>query len=198
MSFEIHPLTRDRWSDLVELFNRPGGSIVRGCWCMHYRKTGRNPAETFSGDENKQALKALVDRGYVPGLIGYEDGSPVGWVSISPREDYLRLRRSPVMKPLDDEPVWSIVCFFVDKKARGKGFTEELLKGAVDYARSRGAALLEGYPVEKSQRSHPDFMWFGAKSIFDRAGFQEVARRKEHRPIMRRRLDAVAAETGHH
>lgn len=183
MRFEVHPLAKDRWSDLVELFNRPRGSIVRHCWCMYYRKTGGfvGPAEA-----NKKALKSLVDHGSVPGLIGYEDGRPVGWVSLSPREDYAKLRRSPVMKPVDDKPVWSIVCFFVDSKARGRGICEALLKGAVDYARSQGARLVEAYPVDKKEKSWT--MWFGAKSMFDRAGFREVARRKETRPVMRKAL----------
>jgi GNAT superfamily N-acetyltransferase len=186
MRIEVRPLTKDRWKDLVELFGRPGASIVRGCWCMYYRKSGSSGVGP--GEQNKRALKALVDKGYVPGLIGYEDGTPVGWVSLSPREDYAKLRRSPVMKPVDDKPVWSIVCFFVDRGARGKGVSEALLKGAIDYARSRGATLLEAYPVDKKGKSHPDFMFFGAKSMYDRSGFKEVARRKETRPVMRRGL----------
>ena len=186
MKIEVHALTKGRWKDLVELFNRPGGSIVRGCWCMYYRRSGSSGIGP--GEQNKKALKSLVDGGYVPGLIGYQDGNPVGWVSLSPREDYAKLKRSPVMKPVDDKPVWSIVCFFVDSRARGQGVSEALLKAAIDYARSRGATLLEAYPVDKNDRSHPDFMFFGAKRMYDRAGFKEVARRKETRPVMRRTL----------
>ncbi|HEX2069588.1 MAG TPA: GNAT family N-acetyltransferase [Actinomycetota bacterium] len=187
MKLDVRPLTKARWKDVVELFNRPGASIPRGCWCMYYRKTGGHggvgPAAT-----NKRALKSLVDRGYTPGLIGYEDGRPVGWISLSPREDYPKLQRSPVMKPVDEKPVWSIVCFFVDKEARGKSVSEKLLKGAMDYARSQGATLLEAYPVDKDEPSQPDFMWFGAKTMYDRAGFKEVARRKENRPVVRKAI----------
>jgi GNAT superfamily N-acetyltransferase len=160
LNVEVRPLTRDRWSDLVELFGRPGGSIPRGCWCMYYRKSGSSGIGP--GEANKKGLKSLVDRDYVPGLIGYEDGSPVGWISLGPREDYARLRRSPVMKPVDDKPAWSIVCFFVDRRARGKGVSEAMLKGAIEYARSQGATLLEAYPVDRDVPSHPDSMWFGA------------------------------------
>jgi GNAT superfamily N-acetyltransferase len=184
MKLEVLPLTKGRWKDLVDMFNRPGGSIVRGCWCMYYRRSGGIGA----GSRNKQALKALVDRGYIPGLIGYENGSPVGWISLGPREDYGKLQRSPVMKPVDDKPVWSIVCFYVDPRARGRGVSEALLRGAVDFARSKGARLLEAYPVDKAERSHPDFMFFGAKPMYDRAGFKEVARRRETRPVMRRAI----------
>jgi ribosomal protein S18 acetylase RimI-like enzyme len=185
MKLETLPLTKSRWPDLVELFNRPGASIVRGCWCMYYRKSG---ASGGPGAVNKRAMKSVVDRGEVPGLIGYEEGRPVGWVSLGPREEYEKLRRSPVMKPVDDKPVWSIVCFFVDRQARGRGVAEQLLDAAVAYARARGVRLLEAYPVDKPEASHPDFMFFGAKSMYDRAGFKEVARRKQTRPVVRKTL----------
>ena len=182
MGFETHPVTKERWPDLVELFDRP---IVRTCFCMFYRKVG---AGTGVGQQNRRAMKALVDRGTVPGLIGYEDGVPVAWVSLGPRQAYAKLRRSPVMKPVDDRPVWSIVCFFVDRNARGRGLSRRMLKAAMDHARSRGARLVEAYPVDKDQRSHPDDMFFGAKSMYDRAGFREVARRKPTRPVVRKTL----------
>jgi GNAT superfamily N-acetyltransferase len=181
MVFEAHPVTKERWADLIQLFDRP---IVRTCFCMFYRKAG----DTGAGQQNRQAMKALVDRGTVPGLIGYEDGVPVAWVSLGPREEYEKLRRSPIMKPVDDRPVWSIVCFFVDGEARGRGLSARMLRAAVDYARSRGARLVEAYPVDKGERSHPDDMFFGAKSMYDRAGFREVARRKPSRPVVRRAL----------
>jgi GNAT superfamily N-acetyltransferase len=181
MAFEAHPVTKERWPDLLELFDRP---VVRTCFCMFYRKAG----DTGVGAENRRAMKALVDGGTVPGLIGYEDGVPVAWVSLGPRQDYPKLGRSPIMKPVDDKPVWSIVCFFVDGEARGRGLSERMLRAAVDYARSRGARLVEAYPVDKGGRSHPDTMFFGAKAIYDRAGFREVARRKPARPVVRKTL----------
>ena len=149
MSFEAHPVTKERWPDLVELFDRP---VVRTCFCMFYRKTG---TDTGVGAENRRTMKAVVDRGRVPGLIGYEDDIPVAWVSLGPREDYLKLRRSPVMKPVDDRPVWSIVCFFVDRSVRGKGLAERMLRAAVDYARSQGARLVEAYPVDAQEQKDP-------------------------------------------
>src|SRR5689334_24870744 len=92
------------------------------------------------------------------------------------------------MKPVDDRPVWSIVCFFVDRTARGQGLAARMLKAATTFARSQGARLLEAYPVDKAERSHPDFMFFGAKSMYDAAGFTEVARRKPTRPVVRKTL----------
>lgn len=182
--FIARPLTPETFADLEELFGRPGGSIVRGCWCMYYRRTGSDT----TGRTNHRQLCDLVEAGTEPGLVGYLDDVPVGWISLGPREEYAKLRRSPIMKPVDDEDVWSIVCTFVDKAHRGRGIQRKLLSAAVDYARERGARLLEAYPVDKPTRSHDDFMFFGSRSLYERAGFREVVRRSPTRVVMRRRL----------
>ena len=197
MKLRIEPLTADRWDDLVELFGRPGASIARGCYCMFYRRSGKHdvPAGMTYSEANKRALKSLVDRGVVPGLIGYDNGRPIGWVSLGPREDYARLKRSPVMKPVDEKPVWSIICFVVDPKARRRGVAEAMLKGAVTWARKQGVTLLEAYPCDKPAKASDDSMWFGAKPMFDRAGFVEVARRKPTRPVMRKSLRGARRAT---
>lgn len=192
MKLTIHPLTPDRWPDLEEIFGARGCSIARGCWCMCYRHSGSAPhlpARKTRSQVNKSRLKALVDAGRPPGLIGYRGKVPVGWISLAPREEYAKLARSPVMKPVDDQPVWSIVCFVVPPEYRGQGVAQALLAGAITYARKRGARLLEAYPVDKPNRSSDDSMWFGAKSMYDRAGFSEVARRKPQRPVVRLRID---------
>ncbi len=187
---DVRPLTRDRFADLVELFERPGASIARGCYCMYYRRSGEHvpPRGITRSQANKRDLEALVDRGTVPGLLAYDDGRPVGWVSLGPREDYAKLARSPVMKPVDDQPVWSIVCFFVDAKARHHGVAEALLTAALAWARENGVRLLEAYPWDKAEKKPDDSLWFGTKPMFDRTGFVEVARRKPARPVMRKAM----------
>jgi len=102
-----------------------------------------------------------------------------------------RLRRSPVMKAVDEQPVWSVICFVVPSAYRGQGVAQALLRGAVAYARKQGATLIEAYPVDRPARSHDEYMWFGAKSMYDHAGFKEVARRKPTRPVVRLDLDAA-------
>ena len=186
--FQARPLTPRTWGDLEELFGRPGGSIVRGCWCMYYRRSGKSPAGTV----NKRELCALVEAGERPGLVGYSGETPVGWISLGPREGYAKLRRSPIMKPVDEEDVWSIVCTFVDKAYRGKGLQYRLLRAGVDFARENGVRLLEAYPVDKPGRSHDDFMFFGSRALYEKAGFYEVVRRSPTRIVMRRRLRPAA------
>jgi len=185
----IRPLTPARWPDLEAIFNAKGCSVARGCWCMCYRRGGPRkppPKGVTIAEANRRDLKALVDASQFTGLIAYRGRTPVGWLSLGPREDYAKLRRSPVMKPVDDRPVWSIICFVVPAEFRGNGVARELLQGAIAFARKRKVRLLEAYPVDKRGRSSDDSMWFGAKSMFDHAGFAEVARRKPARPVVRR------------
>lgn len=186
----VRPLTPERWADLEAIFKAKGCSVARSCWCMAYRRSGPQPQPprgTTRAEANRKQLKALVDAGRPPGLIGYCGKVPVGWVSIGPREDYAKLARSPVMKPVDDQPVWSVICFVVPAVYRGQGVAQALLAGAVSYAKRHGAKLIEAYPVDKPSRSNDDYMWFGAKSMYDKAGFSEVARRKPQRPVVRLR-----------
>lgn len=191
MKLVIHPLTPDRWPDLEALFSAAGCSVARSCWCMYYRERGAQKpvaAGMTRGAVNKARFRAVVDAGRPPGLIGYRGKTPVGWVSLGPREDYAKLQRSSVMKPVDDLPVWSIICFVVPSEFRGQGVAQALLEGAVKYAKKQGASLVEAYPIDKADRSHDEFMWFGSKGMYDKAGFEEVARRKPQRPVVRLRV----------
>ena len=127
----------------------------------------RSEFDQKKGAGTKRALKRLIARGQVPGLLAYAEGEPVGWCSVAPRKDYSALERSRILRRVDEEPVWSVVCFFVARPHRRKGVTHQLLTAAIEYAREHGAKIVEGYPVDP------------------KAGFEEVARRSETRPIMR-------------
>jgi ribosomal protein S18 acetylase RimI-like enzyme len=191
LAVTVRPLTPSRFKDLEAVFEAKGCSIARGCWCMFYRETGRHevPKGARLADVRKERLRALCDAGPPPGLLAYAGKTPVGWVTLGPRRDFLKLARSPVMKPVDDRPLdsrlWSVVCFVVPPAYRHRGVAKTLLQGAVDYAARRGARILEAYPVDKKRRGHDDGMWLGAKSMYDAAGFGEVARRKPQRPVVR-------------
>jgi GNAT superfamily N-acetyltransferase len=179
---EFHPATAERWPDLERLFGEHGASS--GCWCMWWRLT-RSQFAQQRGQKNKQALKAIVDSGQVPGLLAYAAGQPIAWCSIGPRETYPALERSRTLGRVDDKPVWSVVCFFVAKPSRRRGLMVPLLKAAVAYARERGAKIVEGYPVEPTETLSGDSGYTGVVSAFRKAGFVEVLRRSEARPIMR-------------
>ncbi len=181
---EFVSLDPNRWPDLVRLFGERGA--CGGCWCMWWR----SPAADFEankGEANRRAFHAIVESGLKPGILALVDGEPAGWCAVAPRADLPRLARSRILRPVDDQPVWSITCFFVARPFRRRGLSVRLLEAAVAHAAERGASVVEGYPVEPRTDSVPDaFAWYGLASAFRAAGFEEVARRSETRPIMRR------------
>jgi GNAT superfamily N-acetyltransferase len=180
---KVEPLTKNRWADFENLFGQKGA--CGGCWCMWWRLK-RVDFINNKGTRNKKLMKNIVDNKIIPGLLAYNKKEPVGWISIAPREDFLLLENSKILKRVDDQKVWSIVCFFIDKKFRGKGISSEILNAVIDYAKKKKAKILEGYPVEPRNKNMPSvFAWTGFASAFKKAGFIEVARRSETRPIMR-------------
>jgi ribosomal protein S18 acetylase RimI-like enzyme len=192
----IVPLTAARVADLATLFDQ--GGDPKWCWCTYYRIRGRSWSNSTPAD-NRALLSELADRevadgAIAPGLVAYGDGRVVGWVSLGPREDYERLAYSKVLAPIDDRPVWSIVCFVVGRRSRGKGIAGALLDAAIDHARASGATTLEAYPTDTDGDRVPAANLFkGTLSMFLRAGFRVVARRQANatsapRPIVRLEL----------
>jgi GNAT superfamily N-acetyltransferase len=177
------PLTLREWQDFTQLFEEHGPQ--NGCWCMYWR-TSRAECQRGFGEGNKRAFRAIIESGKVPGILAYDSGRPIAWCSIAPREDYPVLDRSRTLKRVDDEPVWSIACFFVSKGYRRRGITEVLIGAAIDYARRQGAEIVEAYPLRTQiTKMLPYERYMGIQSTFERVGFKEVAMRSERRPILR-------------
>jgi ribosomal protein S18 acetylase RimI-like enzyme len=126
--------------------------------------------------------------------VAFRGGDAVGWVSLGPREDYERLAHSKLLAPIDDRPVWSIVCFVVAGRQRGQGVATALLDAAIAYGRERGAKTLEAYPIHESRgRISSASAYTGTQGMFERAGFEVVELRRWNeesppRPIMRLEL----------
>jgi len=183
-AFRVVPATEDRWADLVDLFERRGprgghrNTPGYGCWCMYWRD------RTLShGTPKKRALGALVRAGREPGLLAYDGPEAVGWISVAPREDYPALIASPQYRPHDeDDGVWSVVCFVVDRPRQREGVAGALLDGALSHARTRSAAVLEAYP----HRSKKD-NYMGHLDLFLERGFR-VVRETTTRAVVRKPL----------
>lgn len=180
---EFHPLTPDRWGDLEALFGERGA--CGGCWCMAWRLK-RADFDEGKGAANRTAFRKIVQQGPPPGVLAYVEGEPVGWCALAPRETYVTLANSRVLKPIDDQPVWSVSCFFVRRDLRGRGVGVALLRAACEFAAGQGARIVEGYPVEPTMKPMPAaFAWVGVPALFRKAGFREAKRASEARRIMR-------------
>lgn len=190
---EVHPVTADRWEELAAFFG-PSGAFSN-CWCTWWRQTSADFSQGIvdGAAKNRALMHALVEAGSEPGLLAFREGKAVGWVSVAPRPQYGRILRSrrigPAPEQASDETVWSVVCFWIPRPERGKGVANELLTAAVDYARERGAAVLEAYPVDTADGRRPAANLFtGTLAMFTRAGFHEVDRPRGSQLVVRRDL----------
>jgi GNAT superfamily N-acetyltransferase len=185
---EFKPLTAERWGDLVQLFEGHGNPGY--CWCTLWRLSSKEYGDLDSAGR-KKAMEAIVGAGTPVGIIGYQHGEPVGWCSVAPRETYSRLERSPSFKRIDEKRTWSVVCFYLDRRLRGKGMAVEFLRAAVQYAVEAGAEMVEGYPVEPERdadgnwRPARSYRFMGYLSSYLKAGFKDVTPEGNRRKIVR-------------
>ncbi|TCL70439.1 GNAT family N-acetyltransferase [Rhizobium sp. BK251] len=187
--FDARPLTPDRWSDFETLFGPQGGCEY--CWCTYFRMSAPE-RRALDREARKGAMRARVARGTVPpGLLGYMGEEPFAWVQVGPRGELPRWN-SPrtASRPLEagdaeDPGIWAVSCFFMASRFRGKGHSHGMLSAAIDFARRNGARLLEGCPIERTKQSKSVGLYVGPLRIFKAAGFAEVARRRDGRPLMR-------------
>lgn len=191
MAFTVEPLTPARFEDFADVIN-PNRRETH-CWCLSHRLPAREIQELGDGSR-EAAMRALSARRSRPGVIGYDDGTPVGWVHISPRAEIPRLVASELITPIDDVPVWSIICVVIRGGHRKRGHVTPLLEGAVARARSHGAPAVEAYPVDAEDgRIDTTMAFVGTRAMFERVGFEVVGETRavasgRPRLVMRRDL----------
>lgn len=183
---DFHSASKDRWADVQALFGERGA--CGGCWCQSWRKSAAD-FRADTGAKNKGSLKKIIGKGDEPGILAYADGKPVGWCAVAPRDVYVRLLNSKVLKPLDEKPVWSVSCLFILKPYRRRGISSKLLKAAVEFVKKKGGKIVEGYPVIPYTEKMPDaFAWTGLLRCYEKAGFKVAGQWSKARPIVRKYL----------
>jgi len=174
VTLEIHPASAERFDDVAALLG-PADPDAPACWCLYFRLTS-GEFNKVKGAERRATMHRLTTRDDAPGVLAYRDGAPVGWCALGRREEMGRLERSRTIPQVEGDGVWSIVCFVVRPGQRRQGVATALLNGAVEYARSRGAAIVEGYPASTDgERISSAFAYTGTESMFRAAGFAKVA-----------------------
>jgi GNAT superfamily N-acetyltransferase len=189
----VVPAAPTHWPDVETLL---GGDEDRGCWCQYWRLSSAGYSARGSGG-GPRLMRARLESAPAPGMIAYLDSAAIGWCGIGPRAEMERLARSRTIPRLDEKAVWSIVCFLVRVGYRRRGVARALLDGVIAYARDRGAAGLEAYPIDpEGRRVDVAFAYVGTTSMFERAGFRrvvETASRSAGRPRWLMRLDLNVA-----
>ncbi len=188
ITLQFSPVTADSWADFEQLFG-PNGAYG-GCWCTALRLP-HSVRTAMPARERRAFIKARIDTAPSPGILGYFEGTPVAWVQVGPRQDVPQFN-SPrtVARPLEDREatdptIWALSCLFMQSKLRGRGLSHQLVRAAIDHARAGGARHLDACPIDRAKQSKSVALWVGATTVFEAAGFDVVARRKDGRPLMR-------------
>jgi GNAT superfamily N-acetyltransferase len=173
VSIVVRPATRARFDDVAAMLGpkNPGSSV---CWCLSHRldsKTNR----ALLGPARGEYVRKLCGRAVAPGVLAYDEAEVAGWAAVAPRAE-LPFARSTRIPHLDDLPAWSVWCIRVRPGYRGRGISHALLDGAVAYARSQGAPVAEGYPVDnEGKRVDLTMAYVGTRKLFEDAGFTKAA-----------------------
>jgi GNAT superfamily N-acetyltransferase len=188
---EVRPVTIERWDDMVALFET--SPVTSSCWCMSPRvrasEFSRFGAE--ARQRNRERMHDLVSAGTIPGLVAYVDGPPAGWISVGPREEFVRLRRSLTGGPVaGNRPIWLIVCFYTRSEYRRQGITRALIQAAVQHAAAHGAGAVEAFPIARwGETMLTSHAFGGTATTFRDLGFTVVGEsgraRGEARLVMR-------------
>lgn len=170
------PVTRANVKDFEALFGGPGGP--KTCWCMVWRATPHEARDNHGPARKQQMLGRIAD-GVPVGLIGYDAGEPVAWVSIAPRDTYRRLGGPDAGGA---ESIWSLACMYLRRQVRGAGLGKELIAAAIAHARDHHADIVEAYPVDPAS---PSYRFMGFVPAFEGFGFVEVGTAGTRRHVMR-------------
>jgi GNAT superfamily N-acetyltransferase len=170
---EIKPARRARFDDVATMLG-PKNPTSSVCWCLSHRLDSKINRELI-GPARGEYVRQLTGSRIAPGVLAYDGGEVVGWAAVAPRSG-LPFERSTKIPHVDDLPVWSVWCIPVRPGHRGKGIAFALLRGAVDYAASKGAPAVEGYPVDnKGQKVDLTMAFVGTRSLFEKVGFTKAA-----------------------
>ena len=171
----IHPVTRDRIDDWLKFFDHDafaGNPDCAACYCLepHEPPTPEQPERTWR--ETRATVAERLRGGTTFGYLAYVDGRPAGWVNASLRSDYGLYRHADPDGP-EPASVIGVSCFVIAPPFRRHGIASALLDRAIADASARGAAWIEGYPLNKPDESDAGH-FRGPRSMYDARGFEPI------------------------
>jgi GNAT superfamily N-acetyltransferase len=199
----VVPANRATWEDIEAVVGK-ARSWDSLCFCQRFKLSiRRNPTtglrdwRTTTADERAEMLREQTDCGYprsetTSGLLAYVGGEPAGWCNVEPRSAFPFIPEQRTwckrrgQDPTDDR-VWVAACFVTRTPFRNTGVSRTLAGAAVEFARERGAAAVEGYAM--ITQPGVEITWgelhVGSRSIFAGAGLRQVAAPSKRRVVMR-------------
>lgn len=210
----LTPKLEEAYFDFFDNRAFSDGSPYYPCYCNAFNLSAAEireglyrQAELYGGDTEgwKRALREsavhMVREGKIRGYLVFDKGISVGWCNVNDRMNYCRVGEFDLGSvPEDEAPsdcqrkgqVKSIVCFEISPAYRGKGIATQLLERVCADAKTEGYDFVEGYPVERTQRSELAFT--GPMHLYEKAGFTEFARRGTT-VIMRKALNTKKVDS---
>lgn len=160
--------------DDVHTMVGPKDFASRTCWCLSYRLPS-SERRTLDGYQAAERVRSLCAEDPAPGVLAYDGETVVGWAAVHPRAD-TTFARSRVIPHVDDADVWSLWCIRVRPGHRGRGVSHALVDGAIAFARSYGAPILESYPVDnQGAKVEQTMAYVGTRALFEAHGFTKAS-----------------------
>ena len=179
--------TTPRWDDVQHALT--GGGDGASCQCIWPVLSNKDWNETTK-EQRTEMLRAEIDAGPPPGIVAYVDGEAAGWIRIGPRTAQARVPRTRIIaaateETFDDGSVWAVTCFVVRREHRGQGINFALLQAGIEYAKSSGARLIEGYPVDTGgEKMRTNDLFHGTLGTYLSAGFEKKTEMKPGRALV--------------
>lgn len=188
----VVPASEVSWEQLQTVFGTRGDAFR--CQCQWFKLARGETLAGLGADELSARLREQAACGMpgdpTSGLVALAGEEPVGWVAVEPRPAYRGLVRVGKVpwegrsEDREDPSVWAVTCFVTRAGFRRRGVSRALLTGAVEHARARGAAAVEGYPMTTTAAVTGE-LFVGIEQVFLEAGFHVVTRPTRRRAVVR-------------
>lgn len=133
---------------------------------------------------NRRRKFDRVCAGTAHAALVFQGEDCVGWCQFGSTDELPRIKSRPAYdKELVELPDWRIACCFVGKGHRRRGVATAALSGALDLIASLGGGRVEGYP-EPAGAVPAGFMFNGALSTYEQAGFVRLGKIATHRWVV--------------